>query len=55
MNKHRYSISILFFLCGLNFASWATRIPDYKQALSLSDAALGSILMGLPIDRRAHV
>ncbi len=49
MNKHRYSISILFFLCGLNFASWATRIPDYKQTLSLSDAALGSILMGLPI------
>lgn len=49
MNKNRYSIGILFFLCGLNFASWATRIPDFKESLSLSDAALGSILMGLPI------
>ena len=49
MNKNRYSIGILFFLCGLNFATWATRIPDFKETLSLSDAALGTILMGLPI------
>jgi MFS family permease len=49
MNKNRFSISLLFFLCGLNFASWATRIPDFKETLSLSDAALGTVLMGLPI------
>ncbi|MHA8060806.1 MFS transporter [Aquirufa beregesia] len=49
MLQARLAISVLFLLCGLNFASWATRIPDFKEFLSLSDAELGSILMGLPI------
>lgn len=49
MVKNRVSIAVLFFLCGLNFASWATRIPDFKDSLQLSDAKLGSLLMGLPI------
>ncbi|MFM7020516.1 MAG: MFS transporter [Aquirufa sp.] len=47
--KHRISIGILFLLCGLNFATWATRIPDFKYLLQLSDAQLGTILMGLPL------
>lgn len=49
MGKERFSISLLFFLCGLNFATWATRIPDYKLLLHLTDADLGKVLMGLPI------
>jgi MFS family permease len=49
MVKSRVGIAILFLLCGFNFASWATRIPDFKQFLQLSDAALGTVLMGLPI------
>ena len=49
MIKNRLSIGLLFFLCGLNFASWATRIPNFKQQLALSDSELGTILMGLPI------
>ena len=49
MNKARFSIGVLFFICGLNFATWATRIPDFKAYLSLSDAQLGTVLMGLPI------
>lgn len=49
INKTRLGIGILFLLCGLNFATWATRIPDFKQILHLSDAALGTVLMGLPI------
>ena len=49
MVKSRVGIAILFLLCGFNFASWATRIPDFKQLLHLSDAALGTVLMGLPI------
>lgn len=49
MKKTRLGIGILFLLCGLNFATWATRIPDFKQFLNLSDAALGTVLMGLPI------
>ncbi|MEN9958339.1 MAG: hypothetical protein RLZZ474_583 [Bacteroidota bacterium] len=46
--KNRFSIGILFLLCGLNFATWATRIPDFKYLLHLSDAELGTVLMGLP-------
>ena len=49
MKKARFSIGILFFICGLNFATWATRIPDFKAFLHLSDAQLGTVLMGLPI------
>jgi predicted MFS family arabinose efflux permease len=49
MKKARFSIGILFFICGLNFATWATRIPDFKAYLNLSDAQLGTVLMGLPI------
>lgn len=49
MKKTRFSIGILFFICGLNFATWATRIPDFKTYLHLSDAQLGTVLMGLPI------
>jgi len=49
MGKNRFSISLLFFICGINFASWATRIPDFKAALQLSDADLGKVLLGSPI------
>jgi len=49
MKKTRFSIGILFFICGLNFATWATRIPDFKTYLHLTDAQLGTVLMGLPI------
>jgi MFS family permease len=49
MIKNRFSIGVLFLLCGLNFATWATRIPDFKYLLHLSDAALGTVLMGLPL------
>lgn len=49
MKKSRFSIGILFFICGLNFATWATRIPDFKSSLQLTDAELGTVLMGLPI------
>lgn len=49
MFKTRFGIGILFFLCGLNFATWATRIPDFKKLLNLTEAELGAVLMGLPI------
>ncbi len=47
--KSRFAINILFFICGTNFATWATRIPDYKENLQISDGELGTILVGLPI------
>ena len=45
----RIAVSVFFFCQGVCFASWASRIPDIKTALHLNEAALGSILLGLPI------
>ncbi len=45
----RLALSLFYFGQGLVFASWASRIPDIKTQLNLSDAALGSILLALPI------
>ena len=44
----RIAVSAFFFTQGLCFATWASRIPDIKSSLQLSDAALGSILLALP-------
>jgi len=45
----RIAVSLFYFSMGLCFASWASRIPDIKTALMLSDAALGTILFALPV------
>ena len=44
----RIAVSALFFLTGLCFSSWASRIPDIQQALGLNDAGLGGVLLALP-------
>ncbi|RIJ34272.1 MFS transporter [Pontibacter oryzae] len=49
MNKQRASLSIFFFLAGVNFASWASRIPTIAGALKLNEAELGSILLTMPV------
>jgi len=45
---YRIGVSIFFFIQGLTFASWTSRIPDIKNRLHLSDAALGGVLFALP-------
>jgi MFS family permease len=45
----RIAVSSVYFCMGLSFSSWASRIPDIKTALHLSDGALGSILFALPV------
>ena len=45
----RLAVSLFFFGQGICFASWASRIPDLKSSLQLSDAELGSILLALPL------
>ncbi len=44
----RWAVSAFYFFQGLCFASWASRIPDIKTALQLSDGMMGSILFALP-------
>ncbi len=45
----RFAVSAFFFCQGICFASWANRIPDIKASLHLSEAALGTILLALPV------
>ncbi len=45
----RIAVGTVYFSMGLCFASWASRIPDIKTALHLSDGMLGSILLALPV------
>ena len=45
---HRIAVSAWFFLAGLCFFSWASRIPNIQNKLHLDNAALGGVLLGLP-------
>ncbi|NII84950.1 MFS transporter [Pedobacter sp. SG908] len=44
----RFAISAFYFMQGVCFASWASRIPTFKASMGLNDAELGSILFALP-------
>ncbi|HET7896576.1 MAG TPA: MFS transporter, partial [Flavisolibacter sp.] len=46
---YRIAVGTLFFLQGLCFATWASRIPSVQKQLSLSDSVLGMILFALPV------
>ncbi|TWW02544.1 MFS transporter [Chitinophaga pinensis] len=45
----RIAVSALFFLTGLCFSSWASRIPAIQHKLNLSEGELGGMLLALPI------
>lgn len=45
----RAILSGYFFFTGICFASWASRIPDIKLSLGLSDAQFGGMLLFLPL------
>jgi MFS family permease len=45
----RIAVGVLFFLAGLCFSSWASRIPDIQQKLGLNKAELGAVLFSLPV------
>jgi MFS family permease len=47
--RSRIAVALTYFSMGLCFASWASRIPDIKTTLDLSDGKLGSILFALPV------
>src|SRR5215218_2124988 len=44
----RIAVATLFFLQGICFASWASRIPTIQQNLGLTEAALGIVLLSIP-------
>ena len=49
LNRVRLATSLFFFGMGFCFATWASRIPDIKSMLHLSEGELGTLLFILPI------
>ena len=49
--RQRIAISTFFFLSGLSFSSWASRIPTLKDALHINEAELGTLLFIMPISQ----
>ncbi len=43
------AVALLFLCNGFALANWFSRIPAMKEALALSDGALGVALLGLPL------
>ncbi|NJN28004.1 MAG: MFS transporter [Cyclobacteriaceae bacterium] len=48
-SKQRIALSTFFFLSGLCFSTWASRIPTLKSTLDINEAELGSLLFVMPI------
>jgi MFS family permease len=48
-NKHRFFLSLFFFISGFSFSTWASRIPTIKTAFGFNEAELGSVLLAMPI------
>ena len=47
--SNRRSVWVFFFVHGLCFSSWASRIPTIQAELNLSATSLGTILFALPV------
>ena len=45
----RFAVGAMFFMAGLCFASWTSRIVTIQRTLGLSYAALGAVLFSLPV------
>src|ERR1700704_1839813 len=45
----RIAVGAMFFMAGLSFSSWASRIATIQQTMGLTDAALGAVLFSLPV------
>jgi MFS family permease len=48
-NRQRVFLSVFFFISGVCFSSWASRIPTIKTAFGYNEAQLGTILLFMPI------
>jgi len=48
-DKQRIFLNVFFFLSGVCFSTWASRIPTIKATFGYNDAQLGTILLFMPI------
>lgn len=47
MTRARNAVGLAFFLNGLCFATWVSRIPDVRSQFALSNGALGLLLLAI--------
>ncbi len=47
--RARVAICCSFFIQGATFATWCSRIPDVRDRLGLNEAALGTLLLAIPV------
>lgn len=48
-NRQRFFLGVFFFLTGMCFSTWASRIPTIKTVFGYNDAELGTILLFMPV------
>jgi len=48
-NRQRIFLSTFFFVSGVCFSSWASRIPTIKTFFGFNEAELGTILLFMPL------
>jgi MFS family permease len=48
-DRQRLFLNIFFFLSGICFATWTSRIPTIKGFFNYNDAELGTVLLFMPI------
>lgn len=48
-DRQRFFLSTFFFVSGVCFSSWASRIPTIKTFFGYNEAELGTILLFMPI------
>ncbi|MEJ7646349.1 MAG: MFS transporter [Chryseolinea sp.] len=48
-NRQRFFLNGFFFLAGVCFSTWASRIPTIKEYFQYNEAELGTILLFMPI------
>jgi MFS family permease len=48
-NRQRFFLNVYFFLSGVCFSTWTSRIPTIKEYFGYNDAELGTILLFMPI------
>jgi MFS family permease len=52
-DRQRIFLSAYFFLSGVCFSTWASRIPTIKSYFNFSDAELGTVLLAMPLSSLA--
>ncbi|MFY7731797.1 MAG: MFS transporter, partial [Flavobacterium sp.] len=45
----RAAVAAMFFMAGICFSSWASRIATIQQKLSISEGVFGAVLFAMPV------